>query len=170
MTMTQLALFQSPNSAVLSPCRRYRYALRRVWGAGDLVVFCMLNPSTADAETDDATIRKITRFAKSWGFGGLLVGNLYGWRSTDPAALEEAPDPVGPENDAHLVKLADEAALIICAWGVNAEPERAAFVTRLLRASGKALHCLGRNENGTPCHPLFKPGHLKPILMEEALG
>lgn len=165
----QLGLFASPNSATFSPCQRYRYALRRVWGRGALVLWVMLNPSTADAQHDDATIRKCIRFSRAWGYGGLLVGNLYGWRSTDPAVLPEVAEPVGPDNDRHLVALASEAAIIVCAWGVNADPERAAFVVRLLQTTGKALHSVGRNADGSPCHPLYKPGHLRPMPFDGVL-
>lgn len=162
----QLGLFASPNTAVFSPCQRYRYELRRWWGVGADIAWIMLNPSTATAETDDPTIRKITKFSKDWGFGGLLVGNLYAWRATDPDVLPTIEEPVGIDNDRHLIRIADEALVIMCAWGTNADPDRAAHVIRLLKATGKPLHCLGRNTDGSPCHPLYKPGHLKPIPLE----
>ena len=90
-------------AAVLSPCGAYRYLLTRRFGPGKkLATFVMLNPSTADAERDDATIRKCVGFARSWGCAGLQVVNLFAFRATDPTDLRMADDPVGPENDVWL--------------------------------------------------------------------
>jgi hypothetical protein len=164
--LSQLGLFRTPNSAVFSTCGRYRYALKRAWGQGSMACWVLLNPSVADADSDDPTIRKITKFSRDWGFGGLSVGNLYGWRSTDPSVLPTIAEPIGPENDQHLIRLANEASLVILGWGVNAEPERAAFVVRLLQTTGKRLHCIGRNADSSFAHPLYKPGHLRPIPVE----
>ena len=74
--------------AVLDPTGRYRYFLARDWGNGPRVAFVMLNPSTADAEKDDATIRRCVGFAKLWGFASLGVVNLYGFRCTSPSRLD----------------------------------------------------------------------------------
>jgi hypothetical protein len=168
----QLGLFPPApypsSSAVFSTDGLYRFELRRVWGPGQLVAWIMLNPSTATADADDATIRKITKYSKKWGFGGLIVGNLYAWRSRDPKQLLKVDAPIGFENDQHLKRIADEASLIVCAWGINAEAARATWVIGLLRLTGKPLHCIGRNEDSSPCHPLFKPGHLKPMPLEVA--
>ena len=116
--MVSQTLFDLPskNAAAFSPDRRYRYTLRRQWDdALPYCLFVMLNPSTADATQDDPTIRRCIGFTKAWGFGGLLVGNLFALRSTDPAALYHADDPVGPENDSCLRTLRDEAALSVAA-------------------------------------------------------
>lgn len=121
-------------SAVISPCERYRYALHRRWQIGNSsVLWVMLNPSTADADIDDPTIRRCLVFSQAWSFDHLMVGNLYALRSTQPAALWTADDPVGPENDAHLRAMAKGAAQIICAWGANAKQSRADAVIALLR-------------------------------------
>src|SRR5215510_5582686 len=86
--------------AVLSDCGRYRYMLRRTWDhSKPRVLFVMLNPSTADAEIDDATIRSCIRLAKGAGYGSFEVVNLYALRATDPAELQRADDPVGPKNN-----------------------------------------------------------------------
>src|SRR5581483_9586135 len=95
----------------------YRYSLARFFGDGGVVNFIMLNPSTADAETDDPTIRRCLGFAKAWGYGTLVVTNLFAYRATDPAELAKAGDPVGPDNDTRLWSEAQLSDLVVCAWG-----------------------------------------------------
>jgi hypothetical protein len=86
------------SGATLSPCRRYRYVLWRQWDESlPAVVFCGLNPSTADETADDATIRRELGFARAWGFGKLVKVNAYGWRATDPRQMLAASDPTGEE-------------------------------------------------------------------------
>jgi hypothetical protein len=151
-------------TAVLSECGRYRYTLERdlapnLFAAGpEAVLFVMLNPSTADARVDDATIRRCVAFARAWGHTRLLVGNLFALRSTDPAALLVDDDP---ENDRHLLALADRADLIVCAWGTHgALRGRSDEVTALLPAA--KLHHLGLTLDSEPRHPLYLPGRLHP--------
>ena len=138
--------------ALLSPCGRYRYRLTREWLMGEgTVLFVMLNPSTADAETDDPTIRRCIGFAQRWGFRGLAVGNLFAWRATDPRELRQAIDPVGPENDRHLVEMSHAANAVIAAWGAGGG-RRGQYALRLLR--GTVEH-LGLTKQGYPRHPLY---------------
>jgi hypothetical protein len=92
--MSQGDLF-GDRGATLSDCGRYRYRLWRRWADGPTVLFVMLNPSTADADVDDPTIRRCIGFARSWGAGALEVVNLYAWRATQPAELKAAVGPVG---------------------------------------------------------------------------
>src|SRR5437870_4841901 len=109
-------------SAVISPCGKFRYRLTRQWGEGAALPFVMLNPSTADAEQDDPTIRKCVGFAKRMGYDGIEVVNLYAYRATKPADLKKAGYPRGPENDRHIeaALVESHANSVICAWGVNA--------------------------------------------------
>lgn len=138
----------------------YRYALARPLGDGATVTFVMLNPSTADATTDDPTIRRCIRFATTWGFGRLEVVNLYALRATDPAELWCAADPVGPDNDTHLARAMATADLVVAAWGARRPPGHAERVDLVLgRAS---VHCLGRNRDGSPRHPLYVPAGTPP--------
>lgn len=142
-------------SAVISPCQRYRYRLGREWltGKGG-VLFVMLNPSTADAEKDDPTIRRCIGFAQRWGFQRLTVGNLFAWRATNPSDLLVADDPVGVENDYHLAEMSQEADAVIVAWGVpGAYRDRGPYVLRRVLA-GKIEH-LGLTKEGHPKHPLY---------------
>lgn len=153
------------SSATISGCGRFRYTLERdVTDTGPasrgVVLFVMLNPSTADATADDATVRRCLGFARAWGYGRLLVGNLYAYRATYPRALHVAPDPVGPDNDAHLAMLAARAALIVCAWGqCGPFAERPRAVCDIL---GRPLHALAFTKGGHPRHPLRLSAALTP--------
>lgn len=152
-------LFGEESTATFSPCRTYRYALTRRWEEDDSdgVAFLMLNPSTADAMADDPTIRRCVGFAKTWGFGGLLVLNLFALRATDPKQLYGHDDPVGPDNDAVIGGWLDRlSGPVVAAWGVHgAYRQRHAEVTDLVRAHGKQLMCLGATKDGHPKHPLY---------------
>lgn len=103
--------------AELSECGEYRYRLSRVWDeAKRPLTFIMLNPSTADAEVDDPTIRRCMGFAERERAGGIIVVNLYGFRTTKPSDLFQATDPIGPGNDRALKRAARQAKSIVCAW------------------------------------------------------
>ena len=90
----------SQTGATFSSDERYRYLLWRRWSSSQLALFIGLNPSTADAANDDPTIRRITGFSRSLGFGGFLIVNLFAFRATKPIDLFASSDPIGPENDA----------------------------------------------------------------------
>ncbi len=123
-----------------------------------------LNPSTADETQDDPTIRRCTGFAKSWGFGALCMVNLFAWRDTKPALMKKADDPVGPLNDYYLFELAQEAGLIVCAWGKQgAHRGRAAHVQSVFAEAGSPIYCLRLNDDGSPEHPLYIPAETEPL-------
>jgi hypothetical protein len=147
-------------SAVISPDGRYRYMLERAWHpARGFVLFVGLNPSTADADREDQTSRVCMNYARQWGYGGLLIGNLFAYRSTDRSVLRRVPDPVGPDNDHWLKRLQSKASLVICAWGESgAFRSRDKVVLEYLRHP----HCLVQLKDGQPGHPLYKPANLKP--------
>lgn len=142
--------------AVISDCGLYRYALHRWWGDGDRLGFIMLNPSTADDTVDDPTIRRCIGFARSLGFDGLRVFNLYAFRATKPADLWRADEPTGGDrNDDLLRELLRQAKHqpVIAAWGANARPDR---VWTLLGWRGaEHLRALGVTKDGAPRHPLY---------------
>ncbi len=146
-------------SALISKCGQYRYLLTRefqdVSWTTHKVVFVMLNPSTADAEQDDPTIRKCLKFARALGYAGIVVANLYALRSTDPKQLWKHPEPVGYENDGILRGLAHKHLDIVCAWGNNAKPDRVKKFYEFMTSYDAHLLCLGTNKNGSPRHPLY---------------
>lgn len=143
--------------ASFDPARRYRYRLWRRW---DLLkapaIFLMLNPSTADEEVLDPTLRRCVGFARSWGFGGIEILNLFALRSTDPEALYSAADPIGPDNDRTIRGLASIADQVVVAWGTHgAFMNRAQHVLGILRETECHVVCLGQTKDGHPKHPLY---------------
>ena len=146
-------------SALISECGKYRYWLKRkselVHPEKDAALFVMLNPSTADSELDDPTIRRCKGFAKSWGCNGLVVANLYAYRATKPTELWTTEDNIGPDNNEWLQMLAVEYDDIVCAWGANAKPERVKEFCLIAKSAGARLWCLGMTKNGSPRHPLY---------------
>lgn len=124
------------------------------------MVFLGLNPSTADGETDDNSVRRMVGFALGFGGTRLDLGNLFAFRSTDPAGLSTVLDPVGPDNDSHLFELCTQMnATVIAAWGAHPFARvRAKEVTRLLHQWDVQPFCLGTNRDGSPKHPLYVPG------------
>lgn len=157
-------------SATLSPDGKYRYALTRQWGPTPPALWIMLNPSTADAFTDDATIRRVIGFSRQWDCGGAVVVNLFGLRSTDPRVLRDADDPVGPDNDAvaawYLSGQAGPIRLVVAAWGAHGHLHgRDVAMQRLIAVHGLYPHCLGRTRSGQPRHPLRLHADTLPVVL-----
>lgn len=143
--------------AVISACGNYRYLLRRVWNFDrPRALFVMLNPSTADAEVDDPTIRSCIRLANAAAYGSFEVVNLFAWRATDPKELENPRDPVGAGND-HVIDAAlTRCDVAICAWGANGSAEqRGPIVRRMITNRKPEAYCLGTTKAGHPRHPLY---------------
>lgn len=150
-------------AATLDPTRQYRYSLTRTWDVGRPVLWIMLNPSVADADHDDPTIRRCMDFAARWGYPGIEVVNLFAYRATDPDALVTVQDPVGPGNDLAIAGAASRAGLLVAAWGAFAHHhDRAQTVLALLRCY--AMHALGFTKGGHPRHPLFVAGSTSPTV------
>jgi hypothetical protein len=156
-------MLSSDSGATFSPCRRWRYLLWRRWDASKPVAnFLMLNPSTADEVKLDPTCSRARDYAERWGYGALIVTNIFAFRNTDPNRMKAAEDPVGPGNDAAIVKAARQSAIVVCAWGNHgAFLQRSTRVKALLKKT--KLHVLRVNANGEPAHPLYLPGRLAPI-------
>lgn len=143
--------------ARISDCGKYRYLLRRTWDhSKPRPLIVMLNPSTADAETDDATIRSCVRLSKGLGYGSFEVVNLFAFRATDPAELQRTTDPVGPRNDDIIEAAILRCDIALCAWGAHPMAgNRANSVRALLRNHRPAVFCLGKTKSGAPKHPLY---------------
>jgi len=155
--------------AHISPCGAYRRLLWREWDpALGRVCFCMLNPSTADADQDDPTIRRCIGFAKSWGYGGIAVVNLFAFRATSPRVLfrQSFMSAEGTGNWLAVIDAAKSAKVIVAAWGASPHPhvKRASREgLAMLQRYGDVM-CLGKSKSGAPKHPLYVHGDTKPVL------
>ena len=174
--------------ASISPCGKYRFSLWREWrgthdrknwrwlgakdGAGAELgeplscVFVMLNPSTADADQDDPTIRRCVAFAKAWKFERLEVVNLYAYRATKPKDLFAAGEAMHHfDNQRHVERAARDSGIIICAWGAHGDIFQGETVRGWM--IGKDHYALGFTRDGLPRHPLYLPANATPIRMPE---
>lgn len=153
----------------------YRYTLRRVWEEGrPMVMWLMMNPSVATEHGDDRTVAKCQRYARAWGYGGMFVGNSFAYRCTDQKRLLEVDDPVGPDNDAHLLKMARQADLVVLAYGspqAKGLRARGTEVARLMGQNGIRVTALRLSKSGRPEHPLYLPSILTPEPLDpDTLG
>lgn len=160
--------------AVISDCKKYRFALSRIWDhQKPMAMFIMLNPSTADAKQDDPTIRRCISFAKSWGYGGIIVCNLFPFRATNPKELlvRENISTQISLNSFYIRQLQEHCRVIILAWG-NENILDKIFkehypVGKLSFLKLEKIHYLELSKNGTPKHPLYLPQTLKPQPLKE---
>ncbi len=148
--------------AEISECGTYRYLLERCWGPpllkSNILIVCMLNPSTADAETDDATIRWLIGWARKHGYDGIRVVNMAAYRATSPRDMLAANDPHGPENTCYLRRYT-AGKTVLCAWGANAG-RLPRYDDMLTAMSDAKLCCLATNKDGSPGHPLRRSHQL----------
>ncbi|MBF0333834.1 MAG: DUF1643 domain-containing protein [Alphaproteobacteria bacterium] len=143
----------------------YRYVLTREWSdTGLTALFVLMNPSCADADVDDGTIKGVTRKVRSWTFAGapfrrLLICNTFAYRAKDQRRLTEIENPIGPDNDQHIREAAKSADMIVLAYGnprTKALRARGPAVAEMLRADGHDLYVLGLGAtSGVPKHPLY---------------
>lgn len=161
--------------ARFSTCEKYRYTLEVQWDfALPYAQFIGLNPSTADEREDDPTLRRVKEFARSWGYGGIVMTNLFAWRDTDRSVLRKVPHPIAEpdtsecisddfsvnRNDFWLYRTKQQCAVTIAAWGTDGKIlYRGAKVKMLL----PNMKCIRLTKGGAPEHPLYLPGELKPI-------
>lgn len=152
-------------SAKFSDCGKYRYQLRETWDVSKpLVLWLLMNPSVACIDYSDPTLRKTGTFARAWGYGGQLVGNVHAYRATDKRRLLEVDDPVGPNNDRMILEMAAEAETVVLAYGQppRALRSRGTQVVAMLGHHAGLCH-LRLAKDGTPVHPLYLPAALRPI-------
>jgi hypothetical protein len=161
-----MELFENTQKgAVISEDGKYRYQLWRIWDESKpLILFMMLNPSTADADKDGLSIRRCINFAKDWGAGGFYVGNLCAFRSSNPKDLLKESDPIG-ENTHHIAEMVKKTMLVVCAWG-NSPVVKKIFtkgnemiIFNYLQAN---LFYIELSQDGTPKHPLYLRKELEP--------
>lgn len=148
--------------ALISDCGRYRYWLSRTWDeTRPHMVFVMLNPSVADANIDDPTIRRCMGFAARENCGGIIVVNMFAYRATKPTELVGLDDPCGPENDDwqyyHISRACSAGVPVVLAWGANemAAKEAKRFFAYYQPAEWHEFCCLGQTQSGAPKHPLY---------------
>ena len=152
------------NGAKFSDDRFYRYALWRIWDRDKaMMMFIGLNPSTANETTDDPTIRRVKRFAKDWGYGGVFMTNLFAFVTAYPEELLKCDDPVG-DNDLWLKEIARECKDILFAWGSFNVNGRDKEIIEKFPLS----YVLGVNKDGSPKHPLYIKADTKPIFLKVA--
>lgn len=181
--MTDLFDMGSTRSeASFSSDNLYRFTLTRVWDKDKKQLIVIgLNPSTADAMKDDATIRRLIHpesgFARQWGFGSLLMLNLFAYRATQPSEMKKVSDPIGPNNDGVILRAVrarraiNDRPTVLCAWGAHgAFKGRGLEVAKMLLAEGIELQCLGVTDNGHPLHPLrlWAGEKLRPLALMSA--
>ena len=148
-------------NATFSDCRKYRYGLSRTWnGKKKTILFIGLNPSTANEKIDDPTIRRCINYAQNWGYGSLLMVNLFAYRATLPSELKNVKNPIGNDNDLHIIELSKKADIAVAAWGnegtlLNRDKEVKKILPNLM--------CLKINKSGQPSHPLYQKKDLKLI-------
>lgn len=164
-------------SAVISLCGKYRYRLDRQLpiGDGQVYAFFGINPSTADASIDDATVRKWTGFCKRWGASRYIVGNVFAYRSTDVKALASIEDPFGEDIGDHTTDIINEADILVPCWGDTGKvPPKLQFAFDVLMdalvSSGKPVRHFGLTKAGDPKHPLMLGYDTTLIAIDAANG
>jgi hypothetical protein len=154
------------SSCVFSSNRLYRYVLRhqcddtKPIASPKRIAWIGLNPSTADELSLDRTLAAICRYSRRWGFSEVVMLNLFAFRATDPRDLKRAEDPIGPDNDHHLLTEVRKVQRVIACWGGHGRfLGRDRDVSDLL---GVSFGCLLKNRTGTPHHPLYLKSSIKP--------
>lgn len=162
----QQDLFADPaaSGAMFDAARRYRYRLWRRWSDGPLIVWMMLNPSTADERDPDPTLTRCRNFSAQWGFGSLEIVNVYAFRSAHPKDLWTIDDPVGPLNDKIIENAFRRADKLMLGWGNNAKSHDVARVCAIMNRVGIEPFCLKITEQGQPWHPLYLAADTEPIV------
>jgi hypothetical protein len=154
-------LFENEEAqALFTPDGTHRFSLWRQWDKSkETIMFIGLNPSTANGVKDDATIRRVKRFAADWGYGSIYMANLYSIVSRDPNILLTAADPL-LNNDFYLRIMMREVSCVCFAWGnFKGIAKRADEVAAMFNTAV----CLGTNKKGSPKHPLYVAAKTLPV-------
>jgi hypothetical protein len=146
--------------AVFNVNYRYRYSLWRAWSAyHPRILFVLLNPSTANEQKNDPTIRRCMGFAQAWNSGSMEVVNLFAYRATNYRDLFNISDPVGPENNRFLMQALERCSTVVLGWGTRGTLLSRDRQVMSLLAGRNDLHCLGITKDGQPRHPLYVKGN-----------
>ena len=159
-------------TARFSDCERYRYELCEVWDSNNpLLLWILMNPSVANLDHSDPTLIKTGKYARAWGFGGQLIGNVHAYRATNSNDMLKVDDPVGSENDKALMEMAKRSNLIVLAYGIPPKKlsQRGDYVAKLLEEK-YVLHYLKINSDGSPSHPLYLPRNLVPQKFNKSIS
>ena len=147
----------------------YRYLLWREWDTQNKTVsFIMLNPSRADAQTNDPTITRCINFARSWGYGRLEVVNLFAYRTHKPSLLKQAIEPIGKDNDSYILESVGKSDRVILAWGNHGLWQQQDLYTLQLLKNHNHLYSLGITKRGCPRHPLYLRSTTKPQVFNDS--
>lgn len=172
-TFIPLPLWVRGDAVFSGRAQEYRTKLFRIWDETlPSILWVMMNPSLADAMVDDRTVYRCRTFSMDWGFGAMWVGNTFAYRCTNQKRLLEVDDPVGPDNNQHLLEMAADASLIIFAYGTPHRTlrTRGIEVADMFRQHGYDLHVLKLSKDGIPVHPLYLPASLRPTLWQRRTG
>ena len=143
----------------------YRYLLWREWNnSSKTICFIMLNPSRADAQTNDPTITRCINFAKTWGYGRLEIVNLFAYRTSKPSLLKQAVEPIGKDNDRYIIESVEKSDRVILAWGNHGTWQKQDLYTLELLKNHSHLYSLGITKRGCPRHPLYLRSTIKPQI------
>eukprot|EP01084_Bolivina_argentea_P270830 460612_1 len=143
--------------AIFSQDSQYRYALHRIWDdSKKKVMFIGFNPSTADGQIDDATVKKLIKYCKLWDYGGLYICNLFAFVAKNPLDIDECEHPIGSSNDYYLQKYSVKSDKIIVMWG-----RQGAFynnrIQNVLKIFTMRIYCFKLTKNKQPYQPLYLP-------------
>lgn len=139
-------------NAKFSDCGKYRFWLSRTWDDSlPKLQLIGLNPSTANAIDDDATIESIIRIAKSNWYGGIVMTNLFAYIATKPEDLIIDPEFQSKNNFVLKAVKIDCDDVCFC-WGAfKVAKQRALEVIAMFEDP----ICFAKNKDGSPRHPLY---------------
>lgn len=151
--------------AILDPSGKYRLWLWRslTQNVQSACAWVLNNPSIADGQTDDPTVRRAWAFTRDWGYDSMVFVNTNPYRSTNPSAAGEPPEYIQAINDKWLREVMMSCQMVVCGWGDKANPKLTGRAVRIMHEIGP-LHALRITMSGNPQHPLYLPGNLTPTL------
>lgn len=145
------------SGAIFTECTKYRPLLWRIWEPNEhYMAFIGLNPSTADENKLDPTVTRCRNYAKSWGYGGFYMLNIFDYRSTDPFAMKALEVPNSDHNDRYILETCKKSKKVVCCWGNHgAHMDRGDAVRQMLDANQIDKYAFALNKSGAPKHPLY---------------